>query len=193
MVLSQALAQERSKGNRDVIVHAIMARGEALRSGGEGSEGPTDEEELFIGHEKTSSPHEFFEHDQGSGSHTNRNLNPEQQALKKLAEQEKARRVGDLKELSDVQGVDDKGTHVYMWGHIMPPTPERKDKDGKVISPRRPSLVFLRYCPACGKQNILESGARGVCYHCALDMYDHLPLAQQKYPENFKGLWIERP
>lgn len=193
MLLSHAYDQEKSKGNRPLVLGALEARRNATMSHGAGAEDATGMEDAFRPYQ-TGKPQLVVDHDFGAGAEAKQTLTEEQRLTMKLRNEEVVRRSSDLNSLSQFL-VDKKGNRTATWGTITVPQKEipasKEDKTNHI--PYRPSKVFLKFCPRCGKRNQHEHGADGVCYHCNLNMVDVVRKMMDEYPERFKGVELPNP
>jgi hypothetical protein len=183
MVLSQTLAQEKSKGNRSLLVQKIIARAESLRSHGDGA---SESEPLFELQEGTK-PQDLADHDFGLGSDSRQDIPREQRMLQDMYRNEAEKRSNNIDVLSDVIETMANGTLVFQWGHVIRPQKEII-ADGKTVVTARPSQVVLKHCPKCGKTNRVDTSIFAECYHCGFKLMPILKKMVEKFPAKFKDM-----
>lgn len=205
-VLQQAMTREKNTGNRASVLGALETRGTALRSHGDGAEGPEYDIQgypvkhpdrhrtpLFDKKESHSGPDNFNSHDQGSGSEANPKVGTKAERM--MGEIEKAeakRRMNTSEDLFRIEEITKSGAIHFRWGHIMPPQREVKDDEGKkVLVRRRPSLIYLKNCPRCGKVNRPEQGRLGVCGACELSIIPYVRTEVGNNPGKYPGVVLE--
>lgn len=189
-VLSQAFTEERQKGNRPHVLHAITAQAESLRTQGPGSEdlsGVKEDDLIPFETIDRTTPADLKEHDMGAGSEAKQTLTQEQRLLGQIRIKEAERRINDYETLSQVLQIMPNGARVYAWGHILPPQREIKT-DGKTVVRSRPSIIFLKYCPRCGRLNSNREGSAGRCETCHFDIKPHVSAMKSKFPDRFEGV-----
>lgn len=197
-VLQQAMAQEGSKGRRASVMGALEKRALSLRSHGEGSEGPDfdipgrkvthPDETLFRMHNR-STPADLKEHDFGEGHKAVQKITKVERIHGEMEKADAKRRMNTPSELFRVTERLKNGAILFPWGHVMPYQKEVKDDDGKkVLVKFRPSKVYLKACPACGRINRPEQGMFGKCYNCELDMVPHVKADYAADPEKYEGV-----
>lgn len=199
-VLHQTMVQEKNLGKRTAVLGALEQKAATLRSYGEGSEGPLydlpgyeikKEEPLFNTMTRLDAPRTEIEHDYGHGAKSEQKLSAAERIHGEMEKQEAKRRMNTPDELFEVQERTKNGSIIFKWGHLMQSQKEVKNADGKVLVRWRPSLVFLKACPRCGRVNVPESGMAGRCHSCHLDMIPYVKTELAKNPSKYQGIELE--
>lgn len=181
LILGHALDKETKGGKRMAVVEALSSRIGELRSQGPGSESPPDPFEDAIQPQETAwdtfdatKPKIVPEHNQGKGSESKQNLTNEQRLMGELRIEAQKHRINDVKTLTTPIEIKANGAKIYVWGNIMPPQKEIKAPDGKIEVPYRPSIIYLKTCPNCGKPNHPDQSTYGQCNWCKFDVVEKL-------------------
>lgn len=199
-VLSQTLSGERNAGKRTTVLTAIESRASSLRSYGDGADGPEYDlpgyeikksEPLFKTQTRLDSNNSIdVEHDHGAGAEAKQQMSKAERLFGDLERQEAKRRMNTSEELFEIHEHKSNGAIVFGWGHMMPFQKEVKGEDGKTLVHFRPSLVFLKTCPRCGRINRPEAGLMGRCSNCELDFVPYAKTEVANNPGKYPGIQL---